>query len=96
MHKIEWANDAENDYYKILEWWKINNGTNTYSLKLMQEVQDVEDLLIANPELGTELPNKSRRIIILRKYSITYDVRDRVIKILSFYDNRQEPIHYQT
>ncbi len=93
MYTIEWANDAENNYYKILEWWKMNNGTNTYSVKLMTEVQNIEDLLIVNPELGKELPNKSRRIIILRKYSITYDVSDNIIKILSFYDNRQEPIH---
>ncbi len=93
MYAIEWSNDAENDYYKILEWWKINNGTNTYSLKLMKEVEEIEDLLITNPKIGKELPNKSRRIIILRKYSITYDVSDKLIKILSFYDNRQEPIH---
>ncbi len=60
MYEITWANDARDAYYKILEFWKINNGTNTYSFKLMSEVTRIEELLILNPYLGVELSNKSR------------------------------------
>ncbi|MBS9768527.1 MAG: type II toxin-antitoxin system RelE/ParE family toxin [Flavobacteriaceae bacterium] len=93
MYEIIWSNDASNDYYKILEWWKINNGTNTYSIKIMSEVTRVEDLLHSNPYLGTKLSNQSRRIVILHNYSISYDVRENVIEILSFYDNRQDKLN---
>lgn len=89
MYEINWANDATNDYYKTLNFWKNNNNSNTYSIKIMLEVIRLEDLLLSSPYLGTELPNKARRIVILNNYSLTYDVSGNIIKTLSFYDNRQ-------
>lgn len=95
MWELEWAPQAEMQYYEILSYWIEHNGSNSYSIKIMKEVEKREDLLMQNPFIGQEhylsTPyTKIRRLLVLRNFSIIYRITDKV-EILSFWDNRKDP-----
>ena len=83
MWKLEWTLEAEMQYYDILSYWTNHNKSNSYSIKIMNEVEKSEDLLIYNPF-------KIRSLLVLKNFSIIYRITDR-IEILSFWDNRNDP-----
>lgn len=95
MWKLEWTPEAENQYYDILSYWIIHNGSNTYSLKIMSEVEKNEDLLMDNPFIGKEYYLSTpyiviRRLLVLKNFSMLYRITDK-IEIVSFWDNRNDP-----
>ena len=45
MWELEWTPQAEIQYYDILSYWVEHNGSNSYSMKIMEEVEKSEDLL---------------------------------------------------
>ncbi|EPE00382.1 type II toxin-antitoxin system RelE/ParE family toxin [Capnocytophaga sp. oral taxon 336] len=95
MWKLEWTPEAEMQYYDILSYWTNHNKSNSYSIKIMNEVEKSEDLLIYNPFIGQEhylsTPYfKIRSLLVLKNFSIIYRITDR-IEILSFWDNRNDP-----
>lgn len=92
---IEWAPEAENQFYKVLDFWANNNGDSSYSQKIYSEVEKIEQLLSANPYIGQILNiniahYNIRRIVVLSHFSILYTVKN-TIQIVSFWDNRQDP-----
>ena len=95
MWELEWTPQAEIQYYDILSYWVEHNGSNSYSMKIMKEVEKSEDLLMYNPFIGQEhylsSPyTKIRRLLVLKHFSIIYRITDK-IEILSFWDNRNDP-----
>ena len=52
MWELEWTPQAEIQYYDILSYWVEHNGSNSYSMKIMEEVEKSEDLLMYNPFIG--------------------------------------------
>ena len=95
MWELEWTPQAEIQYYDILSYWVEHNGPNSYSMKIMKEVEKSEDLLMYNPFIGQEhylsSPyTKIRRLLVLKHFSIIYRITDKV-EILSFWDNRNDP-----
>ena len=95
MWELEWTPQAEIQYYDILSYRVEHNGSNSYSMKIMEEVEKSEDLLMYNPFIGQEhylsSPyTKIRRLLVLRHFSIIYRITDKV-EILSFWDNRNDP-----
>ncbi|MDO5616114.1 MAG: type II toxin-antitoxin system RelE/ParE family toxin [Cruoricaptor ignavus] len=95
MWNINWSPEAESQYYHILEYWNNRNKSNIYSLKIIDEVERMEELLSYNPFIGQEcfLDAKTsgiRRVIVLSNYSIIYRISEN-IDILSFWDNRLDP-----
>ena len=38
MRTVEWSKRAKNEFDKTYEFWTINNGSNAYSEKILEEV----------------------------------------------------------
>ena len=52
MFLIHWMPEAENEYYDNLNFWINHNKSNTYSLKIISEVEKLETILSENPFIG--------------------------------------------
>ena len=52
MFLIHWMPEAENEYYDNLNFWINHNKSNTYSLKIISEVEKMETILSENPFIG--------------------------------------------
>ena len=50
MHQIIWATRAENDYYDTLIYWTKRNKSNSFSNKLITEVDKKLNVILQNPE----------------------------------------------
>ena len=92
MFQVEWTKKASKQRVDILEFWIKHNQSETYSKKVFAETLVAEQLLKENPLIGTVTDlDEIRRILILRNFSMFYNVENRIIKILAFYDNRKNP-----
>ena len=88
--QIIWSDRARNEFNEILEFFVERNGTPTYSIKLLDQTQNLMNTLSKNELIGRLASNKRTRIIPFKEYLIFYEVNDQYINILSFWDNRQE------
>lgn len=94
MFEIKWTPGAENLYFENLEFWIIHNKSSTYALKIIDEVERKEKLLVDNPFIGAKIlgaKEEVRRILVLENFSIHYRINERKIEILSFWANKQDP-----
>lgn len=93
MLKIRWTRQAEKDYLSTLEFWIKNNKSNSFSVKLMNEVLKTEKYIIKNPLSGSlfDINRKIYKLPILKHFSIIYNVDNDHINIIAFWDNRRNP-----
>lgn len=86
MFQIRWMPEAEQEYYATLQYWIEHNKSTDYSLKIIQEVERFEDLLISNPQLGrmTNSELSVLKITMLDKFYIYYNIMENTINILAF------------
>jgi len=89
--EIVWSELAKNELANILEFYIENNGSANYSLKLLNELEDLMKTLSQNEFIGRLTQNKFTRAISMKYYSIFYEVNENRIEIISFWDNRQNP-----
>lgn len=94
MYEIKWTSSAKKRYYNTLEFWIGHNHSSEYSIKIVSEVDKIETLLKENPYLGklvwgTKEP--TRKILILRHFSLFYTITGKTIEIVFFFDNRDNP-----
>lgn len=88
--EIVWSNLAEIQLQTVLEFYFKRNETPNYSLKILNEVEDLLEI-ISNAELiGRLTSNKFTRVIPMKTYLIFYEVNIDRIEIVSFWDNRQD------
>ena len=92
MHQIIWAMRAENDYYETLIYWTKRNKSNSFSNKLIAEVDKKLKVILQNPTSGlaTNIQG-TNKINFLKYFSIYYQVSEKYIEIVSFWDNRRNP-----
>jgi plasmid stabilization system protein ParE len=88
---IIWAPRAETELKDVLQFYLNRNKSNVYSLRLLNEVEKVTDLLARFPYLGRVTSNGVTRVIVKGKYLMFYEVYSNVIAIVSFWDNRRDP-----
>ncbi|MFC6268513.1 type II toxin-antitoxin system RelE/ParE family toxin [Frigoriflavimonas asaccharolytica] len=94
MFTVKWTPEAEEQYYKNLDFWIENNKSSTYSEKIIEEVIYMESLLIANPLIGIIVENTNnevRRVLILTNFALYYRLKNEVIEILTFWGNKMNP-----
>ncbi|MFL9833986.1 type II toxin-antitoxin system RelE/ParE family toxin [Chryseobacterium terrae] len=95
MFKIKWTPEAEKLYFETLEYWVNHNKSNTYSLKIIVEVERKEKLLSNNPFIGAiifETKEEVRRVLVLENFSIYYRVKKTTVEILSFWANKKDSL----
>lgn len=93
MWDIIWTKEAEADYFGILSYWVVHNYSETYSIKILKEVEKTEELLSINPYIGQIRKQEDievREFLILKNFSIIYKISN-IIEIIAFWDNRQNP-----
>ena len=92
MFQVGWTEKASKQRVDILKFWIKHNQSETYSKKVFAETLVAEKLLKKNPLIGTDTDlDGIRRILVLRNFSMFYIIENQNIKVLAFYDNRQNP-----
>ena len=91
--EIIWSKRAYSELKSILEFYNKRNGNTNYSLKLLEEIEDLLNTLSKNEYIGRLTSNKKTRVIVMKAYLIFYEINDNRIEILSFWDNRQDDIN---
>ncbi|PQJ79528.1 type II toxin-antitoxin system RelE/ParE family toxin [Polaribacter porphyrae] len=90
--EIIWSEDAKKELHKILKFYTERNGSSTYSLKLLGEIEDVLKTLSKSNFIGRLTSNKITRVVPMKVYLIFYEINNNRIEILCFWDNRQDEI----
>jgi plasmid stabilization system protein ParE len=88
--EIIWSDLAKLEFSNVLEFYVFRNGSSDYSLKILEEVEDLLETLSANELIGRLTSNKITRVIPMKVYLIFYEINANQIEILSFWDNRQD------
>lgn len=89
--EIIWSELAKLEFANVLEFYVLRNGNSDYSLKMLEEVEDLLETLSNNEFIGRLTSNKITRVIPMKIYLIFYEINYNRIEILSFWDNRQNP-----
>lgn len=87
--EIIWSRRAKNELRITLEYFNERNGNSNYSLKILNEIDDLTKTLSKSEFIGRLTSNKKTRVIPMKVYLIFYEVSNGKIEILSFWDNRQ-------
>ncbi len=90
IKKIIWSSRAKLELKAILEYFTARNGNSNYSLKILNEVEELLNTLSKNEFIGRLTSNKKTRVIPMEVYLIFYEISNNQIEILSFWDNRQD------
>ncbi|WP_264553003.1 type II toxin-antitoxin system RelE/ParE family toxin [Flavobacterium sp. N2038] len=88
--EIVWSSLAKLQLENVLEYYFIKNESPTYSLKLLDEVEDLLETLSNSELIGRLTSNKITRVISLKVYLVFYEINQNQIEIVSFWDNRQD------
>ena len=88
--KIIWSTRASNELKQVLEFYNKRNESTRYSLKILNEIEELLRTLSKNELIGRLTSNKFTRIIPMKIYLIFYEVNQNDIEIVSFWDNRQD------
>lgn len=85
--KIDWSIEARLDILDILEFYKNQNGTATFSIKLNDEINKSIKLIAKTPLIGIHSDFDSVRAIIKGDYEIV----EQSILIIMIWDCRRDP-----
>jgi plasmid stabilization system protein ParE len=88
--EIIWSNLAKLQFSNVVEYYALRNGNANYSLKLVDEVEDLLETLSKAELIGRLTSNKFTRIISMKVYLIFYEINGNRIEIVSFWDNKQD------
>ncbi|PBI87566.1 Plasmid stabilization system protein [Flavobacterium sp. ACN2] len=88
--EIVWSSLAKLQLENVLEYYFIRNESPTYSLKLLDEVEDLLETLSNSELIGRLTSNKITRVISMKVYLVFYEINGNQIEIVSFWDNRQD------
>jgi len=88
--EIVWSKLAKLQLKTVLEFYTERNGNSTYSLKLLNEVEDLLSTLSKAERIGRLTSNKFTRVISMKVYLLLNEINGNRIEIVSFWDNRQD------
>ena len=88
--KVIWSDIAKLEFRDILEFYSDRNESAVYSLKLLDETEDLLKTLSKSEFIGRLTSNKKTRVIPMKVYLIFYEIKKDTIEIVSFWDNRQD------
>ncbi len=92
MYEIIWSPIAKIALFEALNFTIKINQSNTYAIKILNEIKHIESLLKNNEFIGsyTDYPN-TRKFIILKNYTLFYtiDESQKQCNIVYFWDNRK-------
>ncbi len=92
-YKVEWANAAESDLKKIIEYISTDNPQN--ALKILHNIKQKASDLYVLPERGRIVPELQNqgilqyREIVISPWRLIYKITERKVFVLSLIDSRQ-------
>ncbi len=95
-YKIIWSPKAEISLLDTLEFIIETHQSNSYAIKIVDEIERVEKLLSKTPYIGhtieLSLNQTIYKFVIMNNYSLIYRIIEyQSIEIIYFWDNRQNP-----
>ena len=87
--EIIWSDLAKVEFSNVLEFYFYRNENSNYSLKIVEEVEELLEILSQSHFIGRLTSNKITRVIPMKEYLVFYEVNENRIEIISFWDNRQ-------
>ena len=94
--QIRWTEEASDSIEQTLDYWCRNNGTFTYSEKILNETEKIEKEILSNPysKQYSDILDLYRKIFSKGKFSIYYkiDEAEEIIWIIDFRSNKQRPL----
>ena len=88
--EIVWSEFAKLQLTQVLEYYVLRNGNSDYSLKILEEIEDLLITLSTAENIGRLTENKFTRVISMKVYLLFYEINFNRIEIVSFWDNRQD------
>lgn len=88
--EIVWTKTADKQFVKILEYWVNWNKSNTFSVKLIEEVSKRTKQIAENPFIFKKVDFSETRVASMSNYSVFYKIESKRIVITAFWDNRQD------
>ncbi len=88
--QIIWSNRAKQELRQILDYYNSRDGSVEYSLRLVDEIEDLLNTLSQSEFIGRLTANKKTRVVVMKVYLIFYEINQNSIEVLSFCDNRQD------
>lgn len=89
--EIIWSKSASKELEDTLDFYNQRNGNPNYSIKLLDEIESLLDLLSENEKIGRRTNEPNIRVLVKKVYLIFYEIRKDKIELLSFWDNPQNP-----
>ena len=94
--QIKWTEEASDSIEQTLDYWYRNNGSFTYSEKILNETEKVQKEILSNPysKQYSDILDVYRKSFFKGKFSLFYqiDEEENVIWIIDFRSNRQKPL----
>jgi len=87
--EIIWSDLAKVEFSNVLEFYFYRNENSNYSLKIVEEVEELLEILSQSHFIGRLTSNKITRVIPMKEYLVFYEINENRIEIISFWDNRQ-------
>lgn len=91
QRQVVWSSIARQEMKDILDYWTKRNKSSIYSNKLYDKVEDYLETVAKNPFAGRETKRDNVRYIIMGDYSIIYRVTEKLLIVVSIWDDRQDP-----
>ena len=88
---IKWTSKAEGEFDDILNYWNERNGSQRYSLKLINLFNKSIDKLLEFPESGKCTDNSIIRYKIVKDYFLYYSFDESNLYVVDICDMRRDP-----
>jgi plasmid stabilization system protein ParE len=88
--KVVWTETAYKQRNIIFKYWNKRNN-NSYSSKLLKEINSRIHQISTFPEIGKSVEFKNTRAVSSGHFSILYQHIEDLIIITAFWDNRNDP-----
>src|SRR5436190_6470053 len=89
--RIIWTATAKSQLIEILDFFNFRNKSKSYSRKLNKKIQSELNLLILQPNIGKKTNKINVRGLLIEDYFLFYEVKEKHIVILSFWNTKQNP-----
>ena|ERR1700740_1561892 len=93
--RIVWSARARKELIEILKYWDNRNKSKIYSAKLNKLILDRTENAAKMPEAGIPSDDTQIRVLIVKDYSIHYDIYPSHIEILTIWDTRRNPKSFE-
>lgn len=95
MVEVVWSEQAIRNRNQVFNYWNKRNASTAYSKRLRLLINISVSIIRHFPTIGKPTSKLNVRIKIILHYYLIYQITDKQIRILDFWDSRQNPIRIE-